>query len=486
VIVLLMKTTTISLLTIALLTAVFGSLGASAQVTARYIITVDPQDPRLDRVSAHLPVLGDSLQMNPEYAEKLPDRWAKFITSLTAKDETGKEIKLNYRGAARWKIPSPLPRTIDLTYSVHLDHDKEDWEFGPKEAAYAKKDWFFYTGRTLFIGYPDQKETIVEFKVPEGWSVTTPWEKTPSNAPEMFSAPNFKELTNVGLVLGKYSERTLRIGGSAVTIALGQDLAGSMDLFESMLRPLLPRTADFFAGSPTGKFVILANRDNYTSGGAFIRSVSLVFSEPPSAKETAYIAHILCHEMIHLWIGNAIHPADEDHENWLTEGFTDYLSYQIMADAGLLTRQQVMDQIAEENKKYLAVAGHISMREAGEKKADNYDLVYSGGFMAAFALDAEIKNASKGKNSFQTLLRAMYQQFGVTGNPYTFEDVVQLANQAAGKELSPFFNSYVKRTKIIRLSEYVTTNKNGGGQRLGNVPNPSGKLSGGVHASLAE
>jgi predicted metalloprotease with PDZ domain len=462
-----MNKTTISLLTLALLTAVFST--SAGGVTARYIITVDPQEPRLARVSAHLPVLLDRLQMNPEYAEQLPDRWAKFITGMTAKDETGKEIKLNYLGAARWNIPSPLPRTIDLCYLVHLDHDKEVWEFGPKEAAYAKKDWFFYTGRTLFIGYPDQKDTSVEFKVPEGWTVTTPWEKTLSNAPETFSVPNFKELTNVGLVLGKYSQKTLRAGGSAVTIALGQDLAGSMDLFEALIKPLLPRTADFFAGSPAGKFVILANRDNYTSGGAFIRSVSLVFSEPPSAEETAYIAHILCHEMIHLWIGNAIHPADEDHENWLAEGFTDYLSYQIMADAGLLTRQQVLEQIAEENAKYLAVAGHISMREAGEKKADNYDLVYSGGFMAAFALDAEIKKASRGKNSFQTLLRAMYQQFGVTGNSYTLGDVVQLASQAAGKNLSPFFNSYVQGIKIIRLSEYIT-NENGGGQRPGNVP----------------
>ncbi len=90
--------------------------------------------------------------------------------------------------------------------------------------------------------------------------------------------------------------------------------------------------------------------------------------------------------------------------------------------------------------------------------------------MVAFALDAEIKKASTGKNSFQTLLRAMYEQFGVTGNPYTFEDVVQLANQAAGKELSPFFNSYVQGTKIIRLSEYVTIKENGGGHRPANVP----------------
>ena len=159
--------------------------------------------------------------------------------------------------------------------------------------------------------------------------------------------------------------------------------------------------------------------------------------------------------MIHLWIGNAIRAADEPHENWLTEGFTDYLSYQIMVMAGFLSRQELLNQYQEESRKYLAQAGHISMRDAGEKKERNYALVYSGGFLVAIALDAEINKATSGTNNFPTMMRKMYQQYGVTAKPYTIEDVVQLASQEAGVDLSPFFNSYVKGTRIIHIVDFL-------------------------------
>ena len=431
-----------------------AGLAAEAQVTAHYAITVDAKDQRLNHVSADLPVRDDILRMEPSYAEKLSDRWAKFITHLVARNETGKEVKLDYLGAARWRISSPLPQIIHLEYFVHLDHDRENgiWEFGPKEAAYAKKDWFFYTGRALFIGTVAQTEAVVEVKVPSGWRVTTPWKSLSNNT---FKVSDFSELTNVALVLGKYPERTLKAGQTEVSIALGADLANSMDLFESMVNPLLTHTATFFGGSPPGKFVILANRDTYTSGAAFTRSVSMVFKDPPSGQAKAFVAHILCHEMIHLWIGNAIRAADENRENWLAEGFTDYVSYDILASAGFLSRQDVLNQLQEESRNYAAQAGHISMRDAGEKKDEYYDLVYSGGFVVAAALDAQISNATSGKHSLQTMIRTMYQQYGMPSKRYTIDDVILLASQEAGVDLSSFFSNYVRGTKIIDLSSFV-------------------------------
>ena len=159
--------------------------------------------------------------------------------------------------------------------------------------------------------------------------------------------------------------------------------------------------------------------------------------------------------MIHLWIGNAIRAADETHENWLTEGFTDYLSYQIMLMAHFMSRPELLSQYEEESKKYVAQAGHVSMRDAGENKQENYDLIYSGGFLVAVALESEINKATSGKNNFQTMIRKLYQQYGVTAKPYSFENVVQLASQEAGVNLSPFFNSYVKGTRIIHLVDFL-------------------------------
>jgi predicted metalloprotease with PDZ domain len=420
---------------------------APATARARYSIRVSAEQPRLVDVSVDLENVADVLEMDPEYAEALPDRWAQFVSHLTAVDPSGRAVKISYEGAAQWRLGPGHPSSLRLTYRVSLEHDKTHWEFGAKEAAYSKPNWVFYTGRALFIAPPDLGASTVDFVLPPRWTVTTPWQAAPR--PRAFVVPGFRELTHVGLVMGKYAEQTLRVGGTNVTVALGEDLAGSMHLFVSALEPLLPAAADLFGGSPPGTFVVLANRDTYTSGGAFLRSISMVFEKAPTAETKIFLAHFLGHEMLHLWIGGAIRAADEDHQNWLAEGFTDYLSYQLMFQEGLLTSKQLSEQASVEYAKYRAQAGRISLFRAGEQKDKNYDLVYSGGYIAALSLDAEIRRLSSGHHDLRTLMRSMYRQFGSTGTRYTYDDVVRVASGCAGADLSEWFRNYVQGIQVL-------------------------------------
>lgn len=418
-----------------------------ATARARYFIRVTAEHPRLADVSVDLENVADALEMDPEYAEALPDRWAQFVSHLTAVDPSGREVGLAYQGAAQWRLGVGHPSAIHLHYQVSLEHDQTHWEFGPKEAAYAKLNWVFYTGRALFIAPPDLGASTVDFVLPPGWTVTTPWQAAPT--PRAFLVSGFRELTHVGLVMGKYAVQTLRSGGTKVVVALGQDLAGSMQLFLSALKPLLPAAADLFGGSPPGTFVVLANRDTYTSGGAFLRSISLVFEKAPTADTKTFLAHFLGHEMLHVWIGGAIRAADEDHQNWLAEGFTDYLSYQLMYQEGLLSSKRLSEQASVEYAKYRAQAGRISLFRAGEQKDKNYDLVYSGGYIAALSLDTEIRRLSSGNHDLRTLMRNMYRQYGSTGIRYTYDDVVRMASGCASADLSEWFRNYVQGIQVL-------------------------------------
>lgn len=438
----------VSLVMVPLTAAVAASQQAGAATPrARYSIRVTAEHPRLADVSVNLDNVADVLEMDPEYAEALPDRWAQFVSDLTAVDTSGRAVKVSYEGAARWRLGPGHPSSLRLTYRVSLEHDKTHWEFGAKEAAYSKPNWVFYTGRALFIAPPDLGASTVHFALPPAWTVTTPWQG--AMAPRTFEVPGFRELTHVALVVGRYATQTLRVGDAEVTVALGQDLASSMQLFISTLEPLLPAAADVFGGSPPGKFVVLANRDTYTSGGAFLRSISMVFEKAPTAEAKTFLAHFLGHEMLHLWIGGAIRAADEDHQNWLAEGFTDYLSYQLMFQEGLLTSKQLSEQASVEYAKYRAQAGRISLFRAGEQKDKNYDLVYSGGYIAALSLDTEIRRLSSGHHDLKTLMRSMYRQFGSPGARYTYDDVVRMATGCAGADLSEWFRNYVQGIRVL-------------------------------------
>ena len=438
------------------LTILWLSVGAVVvPISSHYLVTVRAENPRLTEIEASLAVQGDILEMDGGYAEHLPDRWAKFVHELSASDPADRPIALQYLGGARWRIPAPLPRTIRLRYHVTLDHDKEDWPFGAKEAAYGKRDWYFYTSRTLFIGHSRLTGTSVQFRLPDGWMATTPWSDVPGEH-DTFRVPNFQELANVALVLGQYAKRRVLSGGSEVTIALGVDLADAMDLFESTLEPLLPAATKLFAGAPAGKFVVLANRATYSSGGAFIRSVSMVFKDPPSAESRSELGHFLGHELVHLWLGNAIQASEVEKEYWLSEGFTDYLSYRLLVDVGLMRRPELANVFADESKKYMAHAGQLSLRAAGLEKDKNYDLVYSGGFMTALALDSETRQRSGGARDLYTMMRQMYRDFGGPGKRYTFEDVVRIAGKTAGSaDVSRLLRDCVAGTQIIDTRKYL-------------------------------
>ncbi len=49
----------------------------------------------------------------------------------------------------------------------------------------------------------------------------------------------------------------------------------------------------------------------------------------------------------------------------------------------------------------------------------------------------------------------MYQEFGLTENVFTINDVIRIVSQIAGEDFGPFFNKYVTGTERLPLEEYL-------------------------------
>jgi predicted metalloprotease with PDZ domain len=124
------------------------------------------------------------------------------------------------------------------------------------------------------------------------------------------------------------------------------------------------------------------------------------------------------------------------------------------------------------------LVGRTSLRAAGQNKDRNYDLVYSGGLIAALALDAMIISSTDGVKSVADLLRTLYRDFGLTGKMFTLTDVGKAATLVAGRDMNPFFTSYVAGLDTIPLKEYLNavgldlTTESGRGV-LARRPNPA-------------
>ncbi|MGK2935243.1 MAG: hypothetical protein ACSLFE_08410 [Gemmatimonadaceae bacterium] len=436
--------------------------------TTIYTVTVPAYDNRSIRVRAHI-VLADSLLlMYPEGADHVPDGWATYVRDLTATDDKGRPVALRASGPAQWVVPPPLPRALNLRYEVLVHHDAGPWPFGSKEAAYARPDFVFLTGKALFIAQYQTADAVVRVVLPPTWSVATPWADldtvrmpqlaaAPSAVTHTFTVPNVYELLEVGMLVGRYLERTIRSGDAAVTLAVGRDLESALPLFEAAVRPLVPAAAAVFGGTPKGKFVVIANRDTYDGGTSFTRSFGMVFKDVPTAQNRGNWGHVIAHELLHLWNGTAIRPADGAQEYWFSEGFTDYLADLLEHRTGMITENTLIARIGQHYDKYLAaraVGPGMSLRSAGDEKAKYYDLVYSGGLLTALALDVELRQRSAGQRGLEDLLRVMYRDFGGTGKPYAAADVQRAATEVAGADLATFFAQYVDGTAALPMQTY--------------------------------
>lgn len=391
--------------------------------TARYVVTFDAQDRRLVRVHATITSNEDVVMMYPDGASHVPQGWATYLRNLTS------SAKLEAVGPGQWRNPAKgLPLTLD--YEVLIHHDAGHWPFGWDEAAYVKGTAVFLTGKALFITALDVVEPEIAFRLPPKWQLITPWKRSG----EHFVAAGAIELTEAALLTGRFESRTIAAGDVTVLLGIGSQMKAAVPLFDDTIRTVLPLAASVFGGTPRGTYVVIANReDEFTGGGTFVRSLSMLFQEEPSAANRDEWAHVLVHELVHLWLGGAIRTD----EAWFAEGFADYLANRIELRAGIIDEAQFAARLDEHRKKYAALAGTVSLRDAGADKTKYYDAVYSGGLLFALTLDTELK--ARGK-SLDDVLRALY----AGTQPVTLETIVAATNRVAGTDLTPLFDAVTR------------------------------------------
>lgn len=426
---------------------------------AVYTVSLAAANPRLAQVEAQIPLAAGDLLMYPEGAEAWEHGWATFVDRLVALDEGGKRLDIVTTGRDAWKVVGAPPgtATIRLRYSVRIEHDQHPtkWDFGYKEVAYARPDFVFLTGKALFITQMGQTDIAVHFDLPRDWRVLSGWERVPAS-PATFRVKGPQQLTEVAIAVGTPVVHTRSAGTVTAHIASGRGSAASAAVIAETVGRLLESTRSYFGAAPVGDVLIVAEVDPaYVGGGAaFHRSVSLLLHEPATVTNRRRWGHILAHELFHLWNGQAIQAPIDGQEYWFTEGFTEYVSSGLEARLGLITSEELLGALAEHARLYLASAGEVSMRDAGQDKAAHYDLVYSGGAMVAFALDVEL--LSRGGDGLRTLMRGMFERFGDPNvRRFTVEDVRTMASEVGSwPEASGFLASFVTGTSTLPVDAY--------------------------------
>lgn len=406
----------------------------------QYTITMKDLDSRIVHVECRFHPSRNTINMSSKNAGQVKDGWAKFVRDLKAIDLQGEAIPVKYLGNARWQIQGNVDQPLTLTYDLILEHEKEKWPFGADEAAYVKDDCAFFVSKALFVTDQGFKDAIVHFDVPDGWRVSTPWRRV-DGRPNTFRMRDFTEMTGVCLLIGSHVERVFRTGPFEITIAMGHDLAEAYPLMEDIIQRGAKIFMEWFGSAPNLRFVIIINRDEFDGGGAFERSISMFVKDAPTAANADGWGDMTLHEILHMWNGRSISAAGQD--EWFKEGFTTYLTLLCLKRIGVLDEQGFFDSLAKNHQRYLNSLGNESIRRAGYQKRKHYDLVYSGGCMAAAVMDADIRTATNNQKGLPQLMRSLYEEFGQADTKFKFEDIVRVSSEFLGPDAAKFFQKYI-------------------------------------------
>ncbi len=447
--------------------------------TDSYTITINPDNLRLISVSAEIHVEDQQISMNWPSGNSVEKGWSHFVEGLEVFDSRNKPIQYEYVDTARWKLKS-RKKKVKINYNVRLDHDKVAWnEGGHSAASYVLEDVFFSIGAALFIStdsdlLADRKPrpTTITFNLPDRFDVAIPWKQS-SMENNLFEVATTYELVRTGMMIGKFPKQVKTVSNVEIEIATASDFQQVVPMFGAIYEGLIPAALEYFDDTNAGKYVVIANQaprteefGPYFSGEALEKSMSLISPIVPTPDFLPMFWYILTHEYLHLWIGHNIQTKDYKRGSWMMEGFTDYVSLKLLHNMGVLPSEYLINGIemagnstgwGENIKKYLAVAGSISMHDAGNQKEENYDMVYSGGSAFALMLDIEMNAVTSGKIGMDHLMRTLNKKFGLRtgGRQIVMDDVQKAINDLCGTNLDHLFDDYVFGTKVIPISEYL-------------------------------
>ena len=395
------------------------------------------------------------LSMSRFGAEWVYDGYGRYLRDLTVTDVNGERLPVEEIGKTQWLVETRDESPITLRYKVLLNHDEREWAPGPDEAPYVQEDCIFCPGYALFVvGEVSDVELCVD--VPDNWRVSTPWERIEPDE-HRFVCKDQDDLMFAYLVIGEHRERLAKVGDTEIVLALGGHFKASMNEVQGTIETLLGAYSRVFGGTPMAKLLFVANpygKKGGMGGGASGNSISVLIGGELDEASRRFWLPLVSYMVSCLWIGGQILNFREQ-EYWFSAGFPGYYSDIVSVRLGLTSENDLLRSFERTWESYLSRQGELSMREAGEDKSANRELVYDGGSLIAAALDLQIRSLTQNRSSLDDVMKQMYREFGLTDITYTMNDVIRIVNRITGKDFKPFFHKYVAGTERLPLEEYL-------------------------------
>jgi predicted metalloprotease with PDZ domain len=376
----------------------------------------------------------------------------------------------------RWRVATKGATAFRVDYTVY-GHEALDESFDLTAD-------HMLVNAALCIPYVDghlPEPIEIAIEAPVDWKIVTELEEI-GGRPPRYRARNYDDLVDNPIDLGHPLVLTIRPAGIPHRICLcGEGANYEAHRLEEDLGKMVEATVRLVGESPLPGYTFFYHLTGKPDGGLeHARSTVCVLSRTIFRPAEAYrhFLSVSSHEYFHLYNVKRIRPKvlgpfDYTREVytrllWWMEGTTDYFSDLVLRRAGLLTPAKYLDGLAHQVQDLLETPGrrHQSLEEASflawidyyqpfEETPNQSVSYYIKGHVVSCCLDLEIRHRTENRLSLDSVLRALWNDYGRIDRGLEEGELFEMAEKATGLDLGPFWQKYIRGTDEIAVDAFA-------------------------------
>jgi len=312
----------------------------------------------------------------------------------------------------------PQGKRSRLSYEFKVNHQRSSGSYD----SYLTGDWALFRGDKLAPGARVtaaanlHSRTKLEFALPQGWSVVTPYVSAGDHSFRIDDPKRRFDQPAGWMLVGKIGVRSERIQHvNAVIAAPGGESARRQDAL-AFINWNLPKLLEVFPDFPKRVLIVSAG-DPMWRGGLSGPASLFLHSDRPLISENR--TSPLLHELVHVALG-----IRGDHESdWIVEGLAEFYSIQTLRRSGGISQRRY-EQAMEHLRKWAQRAPTLFTRSSSGPTTARAVLVFA-------QVDAEIRSLTAGAASLDDVARKLAADRGEV----SLTQLQQIAQQVAGKPL---------------------------------------------------
>lgn len=425
------------------------------------VITLRVPAPRRGHVEFLMPVWTPGSYLIREHA--------RHVESVSATDDSGRLLPVTKSSKNRWVVACVPGEPFVVQYRLYCREMSVRTNWVDRELA-------LLNGAPTFLTIPDKRNLPhrVKLIMPPRWKTSVTSMPEVADQPHTYEAMTHEELVDSPILCGNPVGAFFEVGDVKHLLAnAGDTKMWDIRRAASDVEAVVREHQRMWGSVPYPKYAFL-NLIVEARGGLEHNNSSVMMTSRWNFRDKEKYEDwlsLISHEFFHTWNVRRLRPRDllhydPDRENytrclWIAEGITSYYEDLALVRAGLIDEDAFLKRFSkniatvQENSgrrvQSLSDASYdawIKFYRPDENSSNTRISYYSKGAVAAFLLDARIRQLTSNNRSLDDVMRKMYSEFaGDRG--YSNEDFRRVATQIAEHDLSGWFETHIDQTKEL-------------------------------------